>query len=250
MKKFLILILVFIVLAPSAVIAQSDFLAKRDLYINAQKTFTSTRRSYLNNQTLQLRDLLAGHLREFLYARNDLLISYFSDLLDQAEDYLVQADFETVSFWQKYLTEQNQQIVSETSLVNMITLADGFSTKYPEMNTDTNKALVMLTIAQQSAIIKRIELFQLKVAQGLITNATDKDLIVIWLQEVGRKLSTARTSQDSAKELLSKMRPIRGDAKTSTELTKIKSELAVADGKIKEALSYLDEIVKRIEDNG
>jgi len=249
MKKFLILTLIFIGLIPSAVMAQDDLLAKRDLYIEAQKKFTSSRQSYLNNPTLQQKDILSSDLGGFVYARNELLIVYFEDLIDRSKDYLLQPEFEKVVNWRVFLKQQNEQIVSETSIVNLIFLSDGFAGNFQQINTDVNKSLVSLTIAEQEAVIKKIEIFQLEVAQSLISGVVDEDLVITWLQEVAKKLAWARGAHVQAREIAVKMRLIRGNAKNDSDLNKIKQELLAANQEIKEALTYLDEIVKRIEKN-
>jgi len=248
--KLFSLLIVFFVLFTSFAGAASDFLVKRDIYVEAQKKFASTRQSYLNNPTLQLKEVLVNDLQDFLYARNDLLIAYLDQLIDRSKDYLVFADFESVSSWQNYLKQQNQQIASELSLPEMISLADDFSDNFRQINTDVHKSLVFLTIAEQEAIIKRIELFQLKIAQSLISGPTDKDLIITWLGEVGKKLEAAKLAHDQAEEIVGKMRLIRGTADNNADLKKAKDQLVAANSKIKEAIVYLDEIVKRIKENG
>jgi len=253
MKKIVrlfLLLIAFSVLFASFVYASDELLAKRDIYVEAQKKFASSRQSYLNNPTLQLKDVLTDDLRDFLYARNDLLIVYFQNLLGRSKDYLVSADFEAVSSWQNYLKQQNQQIVSEVSLLKMISLADDFSDSSRQINTDVHKSLAFLTIAEQEAIIKKIELFQLKIAQGLISGPTDKDLIIMWLGEVAKKLEMAKLTHDQVREIVAEMRLIRGAASDDTDLKKANDQLVFAEAKIKEAIIYLDEIVKRIEENG
>jgi len=64
-----------------------------------------------------------------------------------------------------------------------------------------------------------------------------------------KKLAWARGAHVQSREIAAKMRLIRGNAKNDSDLNKIKQELLAANQEIKEALIYLDEIVKRIEKN-
>ena len=70
-----------------------------------------------------------------------MLIVYFEDLIDRSKDYLVQPEFEKVVNWRVFLKQQNEQIASEISIVNLTFLSDGFAGNFQQINTDVNNSL-------------------------------------------------------------------------------------------------------------
>lgn len=240
---FLLLVPVFFKARASDV----DYLVKRDLYVSAHKDYFSARQAYLNQRTLQTKEVLKTELRRFSFARGDLLVSYFDLLITKAGQYLTEEDLVEIKNWFSWLRTHTQMIDQTTRLEDFLILSDQLNENYPQMEKSIYLALTKTTIAEQSQVIREMEALRFEVAEKVSTIVEDKNMVAHWLVEVSSKISLARFNHEEA---LIEMKEVKirrkGDALKAWQ--RAGERLLMAEKSLKEALGFLDEILKRVEE--
>lgn len=238
-KKCLFLVLVFFLLLSSSVSAQSDlksiYLSQRDKYFKVHDEFLSLRRTYWQQGTIESKEKFRQKSRNFLLARDDLILSYFDLLLSKSS--FVEPEYqEQISNWQGWVVEHRKKIGKAYSLEDLVSLSKEFDEIYPEIERSIYTFLFNRVVTRQEEIKNNTK----KLSQQLAVQTTNDD----WQIEVNKELKQLDSYWQEGETLLDRVRIVRpGDMRKRWD--KIAEELSLAKNSLLKALNYLDEVISK-----
>jgi len=216
-----------------------SYLFKRDYYLSSHQSYIAAKQTYLNYETLQTKEKFFSSFKLFLISRNELLRSYLFLLLSRGSEFLPEEELEGVKTWITWLNDDTQQINKFVSVSELTDAASYLKVRYPQIEKGIFSFLAELTIAQQNLIEEDI--------RQLINQISDVDSTASeWLDEVKKQLDLVDQNQELAMSRIKNAR-IRRIGDGFRVWQKGQRELSRANEQLEKASSFLDEIIKKLE---
>ncbi len=241
--KKIILIFIFYFFSISLVSAQnveleSRYVLSRDFYLEAYDNYLSSREAYLNQPTLERKNILFRSLKSFLYARNKLQNDYLGFLINEINQTLSKEGLDKLQSWQVWLSQEEDLINDQQSVEALYEVSSQLGDVYPDMEADIYLQLTNYAITNQRKVIEELSLIRSQL-DLLVENRT-------WVKEVNQKIEAAQANQNLALETVRETRTRRpGDAKKAWNTAVV--YLNRAQNNLSGSFQYLDEVVKRLE---
>jgi hypothetical protein len=217
---------------------ESRYVLSRDFYLEAYDNYLSSRQAYLNQPTLERKNILFRSLKSFLYARNKLQSDYLGFLINKIENTLGKESTDKLRSWLVWLSQEEDEINQQQSVEDLYNISSQLHEIYPEMEADIYLQLANYAVINQLKVIE--ELTFIRDRLKLLTENNN------WEEEVNQKIKSAESNQNLGLEIIKEARTRRpGDAKKAWDSTVVYLNRAQEDLDV--TFDYLDEVIKRLE---
>jgi len=231
-----------------SVFAQSadEYLAKRDVYVKYHNEYLSAKQAYLNQQTLQTKEIFAQKLKQFLLARSEFLSVYFAFLSEKGQGLLTEENLSGLVQWQNWLSADAGKISAQSSLEGLLSAGEELRKVYPQIEKTVYRFLLDLNIAKQNQILNNIFNLGRLIEENLVFYPDKEEPVTPWLAEVMKKMESAKANYQLAISSFEEIRIIRvGDALRNYK--KPLSLLKESRKELEDISGFLDEIIKNFE---
>jgi len=217
---------------------ESRYVLSRDFYLEADDNYASSKEAYLNQQTLERKNILFRSLKSFLYARNKLQRDYLGFLINEIENTLGKESIDKLRSWLIWLSQEEDEINQQQSVEDLYNISYQLREIYPEMEADIYLQLANYAVINQRKVIEELTFIRDRLKLLTVNNN--------WEEEVNQKIKSAEANQDLGLETIKEARIRRpGDAKKAWDSTVVYLNRSQEDLDV--TFDYLDEVIKRLE---
>lgn len=265
MKRLPIFLFVFVVLLflPVTFLSAQDFNFNRayddylhafNLYRGAHLEYVSAKSEYLTYKTLESQTKALGKTRNMLSTRNMVLTTYLTALrmklaqMTKIVNYEQNMKYILLDNQVSFLKTNEQKLPSPATLEDLLKVSSEVEEKYPEIEVLAYQTLGTIASDQEEGLRSRL-VEEVKKVEEKINEARnqgeDTATVERWLIEVKEKISLSEQKQSQARNILSGLRAEERDKRSVWLSAQRKFE--EGNQYLKEAVSYLKEIIKRIK---
>lgn len=246
-KIFLpVLFIIFFLIFPIRALSRNsdlevNYVINRDLYFQKYRTYLSSKRAFLDRETLERKNILFRNLQSLLYTRNKLLETYLIYLINVLQTSLSEEELDKVRKWEVWLHQYEQeftQINRPEDLNLLYRRSADLAEVYPELETDIYFRLANYAFSGQNEVIDQIR----SMTADLRKFTDDQG----WVVEVNDKVDQARRAQNEAMTIMEETRVRRpGDIRGGW--VSAQKYFDQAQDNLELALRFIDEVIKKFE---
>lgn len=237
--------------------AYQDYTFNLDEYRKAEALFQLKRSEYLRHKTLSSKNESIDATREFLKARDQVVISYLTAIRRKLEEipnadgagkepYYSKLDSEVV-----WYQEHKDRLDTAASLDDLVDDSEEASKQYSLTEIVSYEVLTAISIGKINSSREPLRelISQVKTKISEIRQAGDKDVSIVekWVLDAENEEIRSGEKIDTAMTLLAKMKESQKGAAKRTTFNSSQEKMSEAHQHTKEANRFLGEIITEIK---
>lgn len=234
MRLFSALMVLFLFILASPV--KADYGSSYDQYRTTHSDYQVAKSAYGTYKTLIAREEAVKRMRLVLKARDDLSAAYF-DMVFTRVPASYKDTFSKIRDSEKtWLTDHQKKIDAAAALEDLNAVSKEYEGRYPQMDSETKQAIVMLLLDKQSLLFARWETLAAAVSDNI--NRVSLEGGDVGLGERGVVSARNKKELAMAKMVLA--------AKTPTDLFAAQQRLTESKQYLREGTDYLNEVLRAV----